>query len=104
MRAMLTLATSVALITAAVAQPKPANPNPSTPAVTAPNSPNNPGAPAAGANSFTEDQAKSRLKANGFTSIGALTKDQGGVWRGTGKKGGKTVDVSVDYQGNITPR
>ena len=104
MRAFLTLATSVALITAAVAQPKPANPNPSTPAVTTPNSPNNPGAPAAGANSFTEGQAKSRLEDNGFSNISGLTKDPNGVWRGKGSKGGKTVDVSVDYQGNITPR
>lgn len=104
MRAFLALAASVALITAAVAQPKPANPDPSTPAVTAPNSPNNPGAPAAGANSFTEGQAKSRLEGNGFSNISGLTKDQQGVWRGKGSKGGKTVDVSVDYQGNITPR
>lgn len=104
MRAVLALAASVALITAAVAQPKPANPDPSTPAVTAPNSPNNPGAPAAGANSFTEGQAKSRLEGNGFSNISGLTKDQQGVWRGKGSKGGKTVDVSVDYQGNITPR
>jgi hypothetical protein len=104
MRAFFVLAASVAMITAANAQPKPANPDASTPAVTAPNSPNNPGAPAAGANSFTEGQAKSRLEDNGFTNIGELTKDQNGVWRGKGSKGGKTVDVSVDYQGNITPR
>ena len=104
MRAFLTLAASVALITAVHAQPKPANPDPSTPAVTTPNSPNNPGAPAAGANSFTEGQAKSRLEDNGFSNVSDLTKDQNGVWRGKGSKGGKSVDVSVDYQGNITPR
>ena len=102
MRAFFVLAASVALLASASAQP--ANPNPSTPAVTSPNSPNNPGAPAAGANSFTEGQAKSRLEANGFTNIGDLKQDQQGVWRGKGSKGGQTVDVSVDYQGNITPR
>ncbi len=104
MRAFFALAASVALITAAHSQPKPANPDPATPAVTTPNAPNNPGAPAAGANSFTEGQAKSRLEDNGFSNVSDLTKDQNGVWRGKGSKGGKTVDVSVDYQGNITPR
>jgi opacity protein-like surface antigen len=104
MRAFFALAASVVFITAAAAQPKPANPDPATPAVTTPNSPNNPGAPAAGANSFTEGQAKSRLEDSGFSNISDLTKDQNGVWRGKGSKGGKSVDVSVDYQGNITPR
>ena len=61
-------------------------------------------APVAGANSFTEGQAKSRLEDNGFTNISGLAKDPNGVWRGKGSKGGKSVDVSVDYQGNITPR
>jgi hypothetical protein len=40
----------------------PANPNASTPAVASPST-TNPGAPAAGANSFTEGQAKSRIEA-----------------------------------------
>ena len=34
-----------------------------------PNSPPNPGAPVAGANSFTEGQAKSRIEARGFTNV-----------------------------------
>jgi len=49
-------------------------------------------------------QAKSRLESNGFSNVSGLTKDAQGVWRGKGTKGGKTVDVSVDYQGNMTPR
>ena len=38
---------------------QPANPDANTPAVNSPNSPPNPGAPVAGANSFTEGQARS---------------------------------------------
>ena len=43
----------------------PANRDAKTPAVNSPNSPPNPGAPVAGANSFTEGQAKSRIEAKG---------------------------------------
>ena len=62
---------------------------------------NNPGAPVAGANSFTEGQAKSRIEARGFTNVGALTKDDKGIWRGTAMKEGKSVQVSLDFQGNV---
>jgi hypothetical protein len=65
---------------------------------------NNPGAPAAGANSFTEGQAKSRLEKDGYTEISELTKDGDGLWRGKAKKAGQTVEVAIDYQGNIVPR
>jgi hypothetical protein len=61
---------------------QPANPDANTPAVNSPNSPPNPGAPVAGANSFTEGQAKSRIKAKGFTNVSGLQKDDAGVWRG----------------------
>jgi len=104
MRGFIALAALAALLTSAVAQPRPANPDPSTPAVTTPNSPNNPGAPAAGANSFTEAQAKSRLESSGFTNVSGLKQDAQGVWRGKGTKAGQIVDVSIDYQGNMTPR
>lgn len=90
----------------AMAQQKnpPANQDPSTPAVTSPKAGNNPGAPAAGANSFTEDQAKSRIEAQGFTNVSGLAKDKDGVWRGKASKGGKNQDVSLDYQGNIVAK
>jgi len=58
-----------------------ANPHPSTPALANPNA-NNPGAPAAGANSFTEAQAKSRIEAAGYSNVSGLTKDKDGIWRG----------------------
>lgn len=81
-----------------------ANPHPSTPAVANPNA-NNPGAPAAGANSFTESQAKSRIEAAGYSNVSALVKDKDGIWRGTATKNGTPgVPVALDYQGNVVSR
>lgn len=104
MRMILALAATAMLLTTSHAQQQPANPNANTPAVNTPNSPPNPGAPAAGANSFTESQAKSRIETNGFANVSGLAKDSQGVWRGKAMKGGQSVDVSVDFQGNVTPR
>ena len=84
----------------AVAQP--AIPKGDTPAVNAPNSPPNPGAPIAGANSFTEGQAKSRIESNGFSNVAELRKDDQGVWRGKATKDVRAVAVSLDFQGNVT--
>lgn len=82
----------------------PANPDAKTPAVNKPNSPPTPGAPVAGANSFTEGQAKSRIEAKGFTAVSGLKKDDAGVWRGQAQQSGKTVTVSVDFQGNVVAK
>jgi hypothetical protein len=103
MRKLFLTAAIVALAIPAMAQQPspPANRNAKTPAVNTPNSPPNPGAPVAGANSFTEGQAKSRIEAHGFTSVGQLKKDRDGVWRGTATQSGKSVKVSVDFQGNV---
>ena len=99
------LAAAIAVISfSATAQQQPATRDANTPAVTTPSTPPNPAAPVAGANSFTEGQAKSRLEDNGFTNVSGLAKDANGVWRGKGTKGGQSVDVSVDFQGNVTPR
>ena len=99
---LLTIAIVAIAIPAMAQQPSPpANRNANTPAVNTPNSPPNPGAPVAGANSFTEGQAKSRIEAHGFTSVGQLKKDRDGVWRGTATQSGKSVKVSVDFQGNV---
>ena len=65
---------------------------------------NNPGAPVAGANSFTEGQAKARIEARGYTNVSELTKDSQGIWRGKASKDGKSFDVSLDYQGNVVVR
>ena len=80
---------------------KPANNDARTPAVNTPNTPPNPTAPVAGANSFTEGQAKSRIESKGFKSVSHLKKDDTGVWRGQAMQNDKTVNVSVDFQGNV---
>ena len=99
MRKILLAAALVAVALPAFAQP--ANRDANTPAVNSPNSPPNPGAPVAGANSFTEGQAKSRIETDGFTNVSGLKKDDAGVWRGKASKGGRAMDVSVDFQGNV---
>ncbi len=99
---LLTTALVVVAIPAFAQQPSPpANRDAKTPAVNTPNSPTNAGAPVAGANSFTEAQAKSRIEAKGFAGVSGLKKDNAGVWRGMAKQGDKTVNVSVDFQGNV---
>ena len=60
--------------------------------------------PAAGANSFTEAQARSRLEQNGYTGVSALKKNDNGVWQGTAQRDGKAVSVSLDYKGDIITR
>jgi hypothetical protein len=59
------------------------------------------GAPLKGANSFTEVQAQDRAMAAGFVTISALKKDDNGVWRGTAMDGTKSVNVAIDYKGNV---
>ena len=105
MRKTLLTAVLVAVAFPAFAQQQPARPpanrDANTPAVNSPNSPPNPGAPVAGANSFTEGQAKSRIEEKGFKNVSALKKDADGVWRGKASQGGKSMSVSVDFQGNV---
>src|SRR5207248_2953714 len=103
--AVITVLTGGAVAGGAFAQTAapPANPNPSTPAVANPNA-NNPVAPAAGANSFTEGQAISRIEGGGYSNISGLVKDKDGIWRGKASKAGKTVDVGLDYQGNVVAK
>lgn len=94
---------AVALPAFAQQQParSPASRDANTPAVNTPNSPPNPGAPVAGANSFTQGQAKSRIEEKGFKNVSGLKKDDAGVWRGKASQRGKAVNVSVDFQGNV---
>ena len=55
-----------------------------------------------GANSFTEGQAKDRAIAHGgVDSVSDLKKDDDGIWRGTASQGGKSVQIAVDYKGNV---
>lgn len=100
-----------AVTTRDTARPAPAVPSNVVPALKPPSNPavkttegNNPGAPFAGANSFTEGQAKSRIESRGYTNVSSLTKDTQGIWRGKADKEGKSFEVSLDYQGNVVVR
>jgi putative membrane protein len=76
--------------------------NSATPAVQTDSSRQNASAPVPGANSFTESQARSRIEGAGFSSVTGLHKDNQGIWRGRGMHAGAAVDVTLDYQGNVT--
>ena len=80
--------------------PKPAAKGPGNSAVKSTDSPQ-PSSPVEGANSFTEGQAKARIEEKGFSNVSDLKKDDAGIWRGRAQKDGKTVSVSLDFQGNI---
>lgn len=87
-------------MTAAAYAQAPAQSSPQNAAVKPPME-NNASRPVAGANSFTEAQAKSHIEAKGYTQVTGLMKDANGVWRGRASKGGMTGAVSLDYQGNV---
>lgn len=71
-----------------------------TPAVVTSDTPSS-GVLVEGKNSFTEDQAKQRIADAGYTDVGALKLDDQGIWRTTASKGGKSMSVGLDYQGNV---
>jgi hypothetical protein len=63
------------------------------------------GAPLKGANSFTEGQAKDRAMAHGdVDTVSGFKKDDDGIWRGSGTRGDKTVEIAVDYKGNVVTK
>jgi len=74
---------------------KPAVSNPSDTA-------KSPAAPVPGKNSFTESEVKSRLEKHGYSGVSNLTKDDNSVWHASAQRGGRAVNVTIDYQGNIT--
>jgi len=105
MRNSLAVATILAVLASSVmaqTQNPPAQDSPQNSAINTQDSSNRQvNAPLAGANSFTEGQAKSRIENMGFANVTDLKKDDNGVWRGRAMKSGQTVDVSIDYQGNV---
>jgi hypothetical protein len=107
MKKIVIMTTAALAISAASAFAKnpspPAAPGPGNKAVNSPNT-NNSDKPVSGANSFTEGQAKSRIESNGYSKVSDLKKDDDGIWRGKATKDGKSMDVSVDFQGNVTAR
>ena len=61
------------------------------------------GAPFEGANSFTEDQARDRVLAAGYSGVSALSNDDKGIWRGTARSKDGEVAIAVDFKGNVVP-
>src|SRR5215213_2877076 len=86
--------------TSAQDQIPPAADGPQNPAVRTEEG-NTAAAPVAGSNSFTEGEAKSRIEARGFNNVTALMKDDQGIWRGKAQRQGRSVNVALDYQGNV---
>jgi hypothetical protein len=60
------------------------------------------GAPLAkGHNSFTQAQAKSRIGKAGYSQVSDLTLDSDGLWQGHAMHDGQSVNVALDYKGNV---
>lgn len=104
MKKILSMAFILGLAGAASAMAQTTAPSSSTApaAVATSNTNNTAAAPVPGANSFTMAQAKKRLEDQGYSQVSGLAKDNNSIWRGHAMKDGKAVDVSLDYQGNIT--
>ena len=98
-RAALIILVALAGASPTFAQPQPPAASGNS-AIKTPDSPQ-PSSPVAGANSFTEAQAKSRFEKKGFSNVSDLKKDSDGIWRGHAQKDGKSVNVSLDFQGNV---
>ena len=71
------------------------------PAVATATNANDSATPAKGSNSFTEGQAKSRIADRGYTNVAELKKDNDGVWHGSAQHNGQSVQVWLDYKGNV---
>ncbi|MCI3135236.1 hypothetical protein [Phenylobacterium aquaticum] len=57
---------------------------------------------AAASTSFTEGEAKGHIENAGYTDVSHLAKTPDGLWTAKAKKGGKTVDVALDFKGAVT--
>jgi hypothetical protein len=53
------------------------------------------------ATGFTENDAKSRFEARGYSNVRGLHRDAFGFWRGTATRNGKTFRLSLDVDGNV---
>jgi hypothetical protein len=103
MKRMLVFAAAIVAAASVAHAQTPAASGPNNNAINSPDQ-NNSKKPVAGANSFTEGQAKSRIEEAGYTAVSNLKKDDNGVWRARATKGGSSHNVSVDFQGNVNPK
>jgi hypothetical protein len=105
---LIVLSLSVAMATAglAVAQGGPqSNPGSASPNV-ALKSPDQigPGPLAQGQNSFTRDEARSRIEQAGYTRVAGLIQDAQGLWHARAMRDGRPVNVALDYKGDVAPQ
>jgi periplasmic protein CpxP/Spy len=94
--------------TADAQMPPPPNPSATNPSIkeTQPGTFTAQGAPTplkAGA-AVTENDAKQRLEAQGYTAIRDLKQDNRKNWHAKAQKDGKSMDVSLDTSGTIRAR
>jgi hypothetical protein len=54
-------------------------------------------------NTFSEQQIRSNLMAQGYSGVSGLTVDGSGTWRGTAVRNGANVNVTIDSNGIVTP-
>jgi hypothetical protein len=104
MKCILTAAIALGALSsgAAFSQTAPLTASPNPPAISTSNADSKTSAaPVAGANSFTQSEAKNRIEAHGYSDVTELAKDDKSIWRGKATKDGKQVSVALDYQGNI---
>ena len=47
------------------------------------------------------DMIRSKIERMGYTDVTGLSRDSLGVWRAKAKRGGETVDITVDKGGRI---
>ena len=59
---------------------------------------------AAASNSFTEGQAKGHFENAGYSDVTGLTKTPDGMWTAKAMKGGKAMDVTLDFKGAVTAK
>jgi hypothetical protein len=104
MKCILKAAIAVGVLSsgAALSQTAPLTASPNPPAISTSNADSKTSAaPVAGANSFTQSEAKNRIEAHGYSAVTELAKDDKSIWHGKATKDGKQVSVALDYQGNI---
>ncbi|MGC1302993.1 MAG: hypothetical protein WA840_11510 [Caulobacteraceae bacterium] len=56
---------------------------------------------AKGHNSFTKGEAKARIQKAGYAHVTDLTLDGDGLWQAHATRAGHTVNVALDYKGNV---
>jgi hypothetical protein len=54
-------------------------------------------------NTFSEQQIRSNLMAQGYSGVSGLSVDGAGTWRGTAVRNGANVNVMIDANGMVTP-